>query len=66
MGEHIKTLNWNYNLSLHDAGVDVFDARAEFEDEHTIRLTDEDGVVTMKTADKILVAVGGRPRFPNK
>ena len=54
----IDRLNGIYIRNLKNAGVDLFETRAEIVDPHTIRLVGEDRTVT---AEKILIATGGAP-----
>ena len=54
----IARLETIYRRGLANAGADLFDCRAELVDRHTIRLVGQDRTVT---ADKILIATGGRP-----
>jgi len=52
---------YGQNLDNHD--VEIIKARGKLLDNHTIELTDENGSRTV-TADKILIATGGWPSFP--
>jgi thioredoxin reductase (NADPH) len=38
---------------------------ARFKDAHTIELSDEKGGLEDVTADKVIIAVGGRPSYPD-
>jgi glutathione reductase (NADPH) len=58
----IARLSGIYTANLKKAGADLFEARAEFVDPHTLRLVGEDRIVT---AERILIATGGRPRLPD-
>lgn len=55
--KEIARLEAAYRSGLEKAGATVFDMRAELTDPHTVRLADG----TTVTADKILIATGGRP-----
>lgn len=55
----IERLNGIYGRLLNNAGVDLILGKAKFVDSHTIAVGDK-----TYTADKILVAVGGRPFVP--
>lgn len=44
--------------------VKYFNAYASFVDEHTIQVDNRKGKVETVTADKIVIAVGGRPTYP--
>ena len=50
-----------YTRNLRNAGVDIFESRAELLDTHSVHLT---GLHKTVTADKILIASGGRPYRP--
>jgi glutathione reductase (NADPH) len=54
----IARLEGLYRRGLGNAGAEVLDCRAELVDRHTVRLVGQGRTVT---ADKILVATGGRP-----
>ena len=58
----VDRLSAIYDRNLKNAGVDVFDDRAEFVDKHTLRLKKSGKTITAK---KILIAVGGRPWLPS-
>ncbi|MBA4226803.1 MAG: glutathione-disulfide reductase [Hyphomonas sp.] len=58
----VDRLSAIYDRNLKNAGVDVFDDRAEFVDQHTLRLKSSGKTITAK---KILIAVGGRPWLPS-
>lgn len=55
----IERLNAIYGRMLGNAGVQLIEGRATFVDNHTVRVADQ-----TYTAEKILVAVGGRPFVP--
>ncbi len=55
----IDRLNGIYIRLLKGSGVDIVEARAEFEDAHTLRVGDR-----RVSAKYILVATGGRPSLP--
>lgn len=57
--KEISRLNGIYQNLLKNAGVDAYDGMAKFKDAHTIIIGDE-----VVTADKILIATGGKPRKP--
>lgn len=62
---HVRSLNFGYNSQMIKKKIDYFNAFAVFKDAHTIQLTNKKGEVLEKTADKILIAVGGRPNYLN-
>jgi thioredoxin/glutathione reductase (selenoprotein) len=61
---HIKGLNWGYKTDLMKMKAKYFNAYATFKDAHTIELTNAKGEVSEVTADKIVIATGGRPSYP--
>lgn len=61
---HIKGLNWGYKTDLMKMKAKYFNAYASFVDAHTVSLTNAKGEVSQVTADKIVIAVGGRPSYP--
>lgn len=62
---HIASTNFGYKNSLRAKKVKYFNKLAYIVDNHTIELTDNDGKKETITADKILIAVGGRPSYPD-
>lgn len=62
MHAEVDRLSGLYMSGQVNAGVDVFEERAEFVDAHTLRLTRSGRQIT---ADKILIAVGGSPWRPS-
>ena len=58
----IARLESLYRKGLSDAGAELFDSRAELVGPHDVRIASSGQVVT---ADKILIAVGGRPNGPH-
>jgi pyruvate/2-oxoglutarate dehydrogenase complex dihydrolipoamide dehydrogenase (E3) component len=62
---HIKGLNWGYKSEMIKAKVKYFNAYAEFVDAHTIKTDNGKGKVEQITADKIIIATGGRPSYPD-
>lgn len=53
----IARLEGLYKKGLSNAGAEIFESRAELVDDHSVRILDSNKIVT---ADRILVAVGGR------
>lgn len=62
---HIGSLNWGYRVALRDKKVDYLNAYATFVDDHTLKTVDRRGKEKTITADKFLLATGGRPRYPD-
>ena len=63
--KHIKTLNWGFKADLIKAKCKYFNMYASFVDAHTIQLKKADGSTQNVTADKIVIAAGGRPSYPD-
>lgn len=61
--KYIKSLNKKYEKTLKDKKITYYNKLAKLIDDHTIELSDEDGNFESVTADKILIAVGGRPNY---
>lgn len=60
---HIKSLNFGYKGDLLKLKIKYYNMYARFVDAHTVELVKDDKVET-HTADKIVIAVGGRPSYP--
>ena len=58
----IARLSGAYAANLKKAGADLFNTKARFVDAHTLELVGMDRKVT---AERVLIAVGGRPRLPD-
>lgn len=58
--KEISRLNGIYQNLLKNAGVTAYDGMASFKDDHTLVVNGEE-----ITADKILIATGGKPRQPS-
>jgi len=63
--KHIKSLNWGYKTDMIKLKVKYFNAYASFVDQHTIQVDNRKGKVETVTAEKIIIAVGGRPSYPD-
>jgi len=62
---HVGGLNWGYRVALREKKVQYLNAYAEFVDAHTLKTTDKKKKETQITAKHILIATGGRPRYPD-
>jgi len=60
---HIGSLNWGYRVALREKKVNYVNGYGTFVDQHTIKSTNRRGKETVMTADKIIIAVGERPRY---
>ncbi len=61
MHREIDRLSGIYARNVRNAGVEMIDERAEFEDAHTLRLVKSNRTIT---AARILIATGGTPSLP--
>lgn len=62
--DHIGSLNWAYRVELRDKKVEYINAYGEFIDEHKLLLTKKNKKTQEITAKNIVIAVGGRPKYP--
>jgi len=62
--QEISRLSGIYTANLTKAGADLMLGTARFLDPHTLEVKSQDGVQTV-TAEKILIATGGRPVRPD-
>lgn len=63
--DHIGSLNWNYRVQLRSKSVTYVNGYATFIDPHTIKTVNKKGKETQMTAERFLIATGGRPKYPN-
>ncbi|XP_058137829.1 thioredoxin reductase 2, mitochondrial isoform X2 [Dasypus novemcinctus] len=61
---YVKSLNWGHLMQLRDKKVKYFNIKASFVNEHTIRGVTNGGKETLISADQIVIATGGRPKYP--
>ena len=57
-------MNWGFKADLIKSKCKYFNAYASFIDPHRLQLRKANGDVSEVTADKIVIAVGGRPTMP--
>ena len=62
---HIRSLNWGFKADLMKTKCKYFNMYASFVDAHTVQLKKANGDVQTVTAEKIVIAVGGRPSYPD-
>jgi glutathione reductase (NADPH) len=62
--KEIARLSGVYTRNLNNAGADLIMGRARFLDPHALEISDEDGKIRKLTAEKVLIATGGRPKLP--
>lgn len=63
--DHVRGLNWGYKVQLRQENVKYYNKLASFVDKHTLNLVDKKGNVETVTARNVVVAVGGRPAYPD-
>ena len=63
VNNYIRGLNWGYKKELIQNGVKVLTKLGKVLDAHTVELEDRKGNKTSVTAERILIAVGGRPTY---
>ncbi|XP_019873897.1 thioredoxin reductase 1, mitochondrial isoform X2 [Aethina tumida] len=61
---HIKSVNWVTRVELRDKKVEYVNGHGTFLDAHTVQTTTKQGERRL-TAKYFLIAVGGRPRYPD-
>ncbi|CAG2121752.1 unnamed protein product, partial [Medioppia subpectinata] len=61
---YVKSINFGYRVQLRENKVDYINAFGCFVDSHTIKCVDKKAKETTLTADKFIIAVGERPRYP--
>eukprot|EP00062_Callorhinchus_milii_P016298 gi/632967690/ref/XP_007900117.1/ PREDICTED: thioredoxin reductase 2, mitochondrial [Callorhinchus milii] len=61
---HVKSLNWGHRVQLQDKKVTYLNLKGSFVDNHTIQGVSKTGKKTVLTAENIVIATGGRPKYP--
>ncbi|XP_039728808.1 thioredoxin reductase 2, mitochondrial isoform X2 [Pteropus medius] len=61
---YVKSLNWGHRVQLQDRKVKYFNIKASFVNEHMVRGIAKGGKETLLSAEHIVIATGGRPRYP--
>lgn len=62
---YIGSLNFKYRVALRDKNVSYHNAFASFVEPHKLKLVNKRGKESFITADKVVIAVGGRPKYPD-
>ncbi|XP_076668698.1 thioredoxin reductase 1 isoform X2 [Andrena cerasifolii] len=62
---HIKSVNWVTRVELRTKQIEYINANGYFKDQHTICGKMKNGEEKEFTAENILIAVGGRPNYPD-
>ncbi|XP_074526732.1 thioredoxin reductase 2, tandem duplicate 2 [Halichoeres trimaculatus] len=61
---HVRSLNWGHRVQLQDKKVKYLNMRGSLVDDHTVRGLTKAGKETILTAKNIVIATGGRPKYP--
>ncbi|XP_048199459.1 thioredoxin reductase 2, mitochondrial isoform X3 [Perognathus longimembris pacificus] len=61
---YVKSLNWGHRVQLQDRKVKYFNIKASFVNKHTVRGVAKGGKETLLSAEHIVIATGGRPKYP--
>ena len=62
---HIRSLNFGYIMDCNKLGVTYFNEYASFVNEYTVQLKKANGETRNVTANKFVIACGGRPSYPD-
>ncbi|OXU22202.1 hypothetical protein TSAR_009950 [Trichomalopsis sarcophagae] len=62
---HVKSVNWVTRVELRNKKVEYINALGYFKDPHTIGGIMKNGEEKVVTAKNVLIAVGGRPNYPD-
>uniref|UniRef100_A0A3B5QL87 thioredoxin-disulfide reductase (NADPH) n=1 Tax=Xiphophorus maculatus TaxID=8083 RepID=A0A3B5QL87_XIPMA len=63
---HVRSLNWGHRVQLQDKKVKYLNLKGSLLDEHTVRGLSKAGKETVLTAKNIVIATGGRPKYPTE
>ncbi|KAM9810888.1 thioredoxin reductase 2, tandem duplicate 2 [Neosynchiropus ocellatus] len=61
---HVRSLNWGHRVQLQDKKVQYLNMKGVLVDEHTVKGLSKAGKETVLTAKNIVIATGGRPKYP--
>ncbi|CAH8481098.1 unnamed protein product [Schistosoma rodhaini] len=61
---HIGSLNWGYKVALRDNQVTYLNAKGRLISPHEVQITDKNQKVSTITGNKIILATGERPKYP--
>ncbi|XP_072809315.1 thioredoxin reductase 2, mitochondrial isoform X2 [Vicugna pacos] len=61
---YVKSLNWGHRVQLQDRKVKYFNFKASFVNKHTVCGVSKGGKEALLSAEHIVIATGGRPRYP--
>lgn len=65
INNHIRGINFGYKAELRKKGIKSYDKYATFVDPHTVQLMDKKGRTELVSANHFVIAVGGRPQYPD-
>ena len=60
---YIRGLNYGYENALREEGVQYINSLATFSGSHEVSFLGEDGKQATASAEKFIIAVGGRPTY---
>ncbi|KAJ8006993.1 hypothetical protein DPEC_G00112960 [Dallia pectoralis] len=63
--QYVKSASFDLSRELRNSGVTYINARGEILKAHTVQATDVNGRKTCYTAETLVIATGGRVRYPN-
>jgi len=63
--DHIGSLNWGYKVALRQANVKYYNSLAAIDGPNKVTLTAKNGKVETVSAKNIVLAMGGRPTYPD-
>ncbi|KAM4615715.1 thioredoxin reductase 2, tandem duplicate 2 [Polymixia lowei] len=61
---HVRSLNWGHRVQLQDKKVKYLNVKGSLVDEHTVKGLTKAGKEMILTAKNIVIATGGRPKYP--
>ncbi|KAF7687197.1 thioredoxin reductase 2, tandem duplicate 2 [Silurus meridionalis] len=61
---YVKSLNWGHRVQLQDKKVKYLNMKGSLVDQHTIRGLNSRGKESTVTARNVVIATGGRPKYP--
>ena len=65
INNHVRSINFGYKSDMRKRGIKFYEKFASFVDSHTVELTDKKGKGEIVSAQHFVIAVGGRPTYPD-
>ncbi|XP_054718869.1 thioredoxin reductase 2, mitochondrial-like [Uloborus diversus] len=62
---HVRSLNWGHRVQLKQKNVDYFNAKGSFITRNEVEILHKTGKKENFSAENIVIAVGGRPKYPD-